>query len=95
MSKATNHKRQLTGEWLGFHAREVEDIEHETYKSAKYVAQPLVNTRKGRVHLLIEEQFYECFLAAVHKKFGNISAANVEKAAIEAIEAWIKEEEVR
>jgi len=31
----------------------------------------------------------------VRKKFGNISASNVEKAAREAVEAWIKEAELK
>ena len=39
----------------------------------------------------MDNDFYQKFLGAVRRKFGNISASNVEKAALEAVKAWIEE----
>jgi len=44
---------------------------------------------------LMEHDFYQRFLAAVRKKFGNIFASSVEKAAFEAVKAWVEEVEAQ
>lgn len=90
MSAAPKYRRQPSGEWLGFPDLKIEDIEQESFKFTKYVTTSLVDNRKGRVHLLMEHDFYERFLNAVRKKFGNISALSVEKAALEAVRTWIE-----
>jgi len=90
MSTASKYRRQPSDEWLGFPELKIDDIEHEAFQITKYVTQSLVNNRKGRVHLLMEHDLYERFLSAVRKKFGNISATNVEKAALEAVRAWVE-----
>jgi len=87
---APKYRRQPSGEWLGFPELKLEDIEHESFKFTKYVSQALVDNRKGRVHLAIEHDLYNRFLQAVRKKFGNISHANVEKAALEAVKTWVE-----
>ncbi len=55
----------------------------------------MVDNRKGRVSLLMEHDFYQRFLSAVRKSFGNIFASNVEKAALEAVKAWVEEVEAQ
>lgn len=93
MSAAPKYRRQPSGEWLGFPELKIEDIEPEAFKFTKHIAQSMVNNRKGRVYLLMEHDVYQRFLSAVRKKFGNIFASNVEKAALEAVRAWVEEVE--
>jgi hypothetical protein len=90
MSVRPKYRKQPSGEWLGFPELKMEDIEHEAFRFTKYVAQSLVDNRKGRVYLLMEHDFYQRFLAAVRKRFGNISASSVEKAAFEAVKTWVE-----
>jgi len=87
---AEKYRRAPSGEWLGYPVLSLEDIEHESFKFTKYIAQSLVENRKGRVYLLMDHDFYQRFLDAVRKKFGDISASNVEKAALEAVRAWVE-----
>lgn len=87
---SAKYRKAPSGEWLGYPVLSPEDIEHESFKFTKYVAQSLVNNRKGRVHLLMDHEFFQKFLDAVKKKFGSISASNVEKAALEAVKAWVE-----
>lgn len=88
---AEKYRRAPSGEWLGYPLLSLEDIEHESFKFTKYVSQSLVENRKGRVYLRMDHHFYQSFLDAVRKKFGNISASSVETAALEAVKAWIEE----
>jgi len=90
MSAAPKYRKQPSGEWLGFPDLELEDIEHESFKFTKNASQALVDNRKGRVYLLMEQDFYGRFLQAVKKKLGNISHTNVDKAALEAVKAWVE-----
>lgn len=87
---AAKYRKQPSGEWLGFPDLKLDDIEHESFKTAKYVSQVLVDNRKGRVYLLMEQDFYARLLQAVSKKFGNISHVNVDKAVLEAVKAWVE-----
>jgi hypothetical protein len=68
----------------------MEDIQHEAFKFTKLIAQSMVDNRKGRVYLLMDHDLYQRFLKAVRKRFGNIFASSVEKAALEAVKAWIE-----
>jgi hypothetical protein len=90
---STKYRKAPSGEWLGYPTLSPDDIEHETFRIAKHFAQSLVQNRKGRVYLLVDNDFYQKFLGAVKKKFGDISASNVEKAALEAVKAWVEEVE--
>ena len=83
-------RKAPSGEWLGYPTLSLEDIEHESFKIAKQFAQSLVQNRKGRVYLLMDNDFYKKFLEAVRKKFGDTSVSNVEKAAMEAVKTWIE-----
>ena len=80
---------------MGFPDLKLDDIEHESFKFTKHVSQALVDNRKGRVYLLMEQDFYSRFLLAVRKKFGSISHVNVDKAALEAVKAWVEEVETQ
>jgi len=88
---SAKYRKAPSGEWLGYPTLSLEDIEHETLQLAKHFAQSLVQNRKGRVYLTMDNDLYQKFLGAVRKKFGDISASNVEKAALEAVKAWIGE----
>lgn len=88
---AAKYRKAPDGEWLGFPDLRLEDIQHESFKESKHIAQALVNNRKGRIHLVMEHEDYQRFLEAVRKKWGNTSAVNVEEAAREAVEAWTDE----
>ncbi len=94
-TSAPKYRKQPSGEWLGFPDLKLDDIEHESFKFTKYVSQALVANRKGRVYLLMEQDFYSRFLQAVRKKFGNLSHVNVEKAALDAVKAWVEEVETQ
>ena len=87
------YRRAPRGEWLGYPALTMEDIEYESFRFTKYISQSLVENRKGRVYLRMDHDFYQRFLDAVRKRFGNIWASNVEKAAFEAVKAWVEEVE--
>ena len=87
---ASKYRRQPSGEWLGFPSLKLEDLEHESFKFTKCVSQALVDNRKGRVYLLMEQDFHDRFLKAVIKKFGNINHTSVEKAALEAVKVWVE-----
>lgn len=87
---AKKYRRAPSGEWLGYEVLSPEDIEYESFKFTKYITQSMVENRKGRVYMLMDHDFYQRFLDAVRKKFGNISASNVEKAALEAARAWVE-----
>ena len=90
MSATPKYQKQPSGEWLGFPDLRLEDIEHESFKLAKFASQALVDDRKGRVCLLIDQGFYSRFLQAVKRKFGNISHVNVDKAVLEAVKSWVE-----
>jgi len=81
------------GEWLGYPTLRQEDIEHESFKVAKQFAEFLVKNRRGRVYLLMDSDLYQRFLVGVRKEFGDISASNVEKAALDAVKTWIEKVE--
>jgi len=87
------YRKAPKGEWLGYPALKREDIEHESFAFTRFVAQSLVENRKGRVYLLMDSDLYKRFLDAVRKRYGSISTADVEKAALEAVGAWVEEVE--
>jgi len=94
-SETPKYRKQPSGEWLGFPDLKLDDIEHESFKFTKYISQALVDSRKGRVYILMEHEFYGRFLKAVRKKFGSMSHVNVEKAALEAVRAWVEGAELQ
>jgi hypothetical protein len=78
-------------EWLAYPHLELKDIEHEFFKYSEFLAQSLVDNRKGRVYLVMDHDLYQDFLSAVEKKFGNIHASSVNTAAMDAVKAWVEE----
>lgn len=90
---SANVRKAPSGEWLGYPTLSLEDIEHESFKVAKHFAEFLVRNRRGRVYLLMDNDMYQRFLVVVRKKFGDISASNVEKAALDAVRTWIEKVE--
>ncbi|KYK31503.1 MAG: hypothetical protein HXS46_07275 [Theionarchaea archaeon] len=78
-------------EWLGHPHLKIEDIDHDFFKYSPFLAQSLTDNRKGRVYLVMDHEEYQSFLDAVRKKFGNINASSVNKAAMDAVTAWVEE----
>ena len=78
-------------EWLGYPRLSIDDIDHEFFEYSEFLAQSLVDNRKGRVYLVMDHDVYQGFLSAVRKKFGNINASSVNKAALDAVKAWMEE----
>jgi len=74
-------------EWLGFPDLKKEDIAAD-YLREKFLGEDLVRTKRGRVVVIMEEGAYQEFLAAVKKRFGDISHRNVNGAALQAIKEW-------
>ncbi len=87
----SKYRRAPSGEWLAYPKPTPEQIDYESFRFTKYAGLSLVENRKGRVYLIMEHDFYEKFLDAVRRKFGNISAANVNNAALEAVKNWVEE----
>ena len=85
------YRKAPSGEWLGYPFLRLEDISQESFQFHKFTALSLVENRMGRVYLRMEHEFYQKFLEAVRKRYGNISASNVEKAALEAVKNWVEE----
>lgn len=85
------YRKAPDSEWLAYPHLKVEDIKHDFFKHSPYLAQSLADNRKGRVYLVMEHEDYAKFLDAVKKKFGNINASSVNKAAMDAVMAWVKE----
>jgi len=90
---SANVRKAPSGEWLGYPTLGLQDIEHESFKVAKHFAEFLVKNRMGRVSLLMDNDLYRRFLSAVREKFGDISASNVEEAALDAVRTWIEKVE--
>jgi hypothetical protein len=84
------YRKASGSEWLANPHLKVEDISHEFFKYSKFLAQSLTDNRKGRVNLVIDHELYQDFLSAVHTKFGNINASSVNKAALDALKAWVE-----
>lgn len=91
----SKYRRAPSGEWLAYPSPAPENVEHESFRFTKYAGLSLVENRKGRVYLIMEQDLYERFLDAVKKKFGNISATNVSNAALEAVKNWVEEAAAR
>lgn len=87
------YRKAPDSEWLGYPHLEVEDVEHDFFKHSPFLAESLAKNRRGRVILVMDHDVYKKFLDAVHKKYGNINASNVNDAALKAVEKWITEVE--
>lgn len=90
MSTTPKYRKAPDGEWLGYPELKSEDIQHESFQETRQITQSLIDNRKGRIHLLMEQEAYQRFLKAVRKKFDNASVFSVEKAAQDAVNAWIE-----
>lgn len=87
------YRKAPSGEWIGYPKLKKDDVEHESFKTvASLTAEAMIEDRKGRVVLRMDHDAYMRFLDAVKKKFGNIRASSVEKAALDAVKSWVDEE---
>jgi hypothetical protein len=89
----TRYKKASDSQWPGFPNLQLNDIETLTIRQNKYVAEALVNNRKGRIILLMEQKLYQDFLAKVRERKGDIRARYVNEAVLEAVQAWMKKKE--
>jgi hypothetical protein len=88
----TRYRKAPNGQWPGFPSLRLEDIEAESVRENAYIAESLVNNRKGRIVVLMDRNFFEQFLALVHQRKGDVSARHVNEAALEAIKDWLKKQ---
>lgn len=85
------YKKAPNGQWPGYPQLRLSDIETLTIRQNTNVAEALVNNRKGRVVVLMDQELYQEFLLKVREKKGDIRARYVNDAVVEAIQAWIKQ----
>ncbi|MFX1510000.1 MAG: hypothetical protein ACFFBR_06810 [Promethearchaeota archaeon] len=84
------YKKAPDGQWPGYPNLQLSDIETLTIRQNKHVAETLVNNRKGRVVVLMDQELYKEFLEKVREKKGDIRARHVNDAVVEAVQAWMK-----
>ena len=80
-------------EWLGYPKLKKEDIEKLSpyfTRFQKHEAEEFVRIRMGRVVVLFDHEFYQEFLDAVRKRYGDIAHHHVNGAALEAIKEWVQ-----
>jgi hypothetical protein len=85
------YKKASDGQWPGYPQLHVNDIETLMIRQNKHVAEALVNNRKGRVVVLMNQDIFQKFLSIVRKRKGDISERRVNEAVLEAVQAWMKE----
>ena len=86
------YRKAPSGEWIGYPGLKMDDIDHESFKTfARLTAEAMVEDRMGRVIVRMDQETYSRFLDAVKKRFGNIKASSVEKAALDAVKEWKEE----
>lgn len=83
-------KKAPNGQWPGYPHLRLEDIETLTIRQNHYVAKALVNNRKGRLVLLLDQELHQKFLNTVKERKGDISARHVNESVVEAVQTWIK-----
>lgn len=83
------YKKASDGQWPGYPHLRINDIETLTIRQNQYVAKAMVNNRKGRVVLLMEEELYNDFLTKVQERKGDKSASHVNAAVLEAVQDWM------
>ncbi len=84
------YKKASNGQWPGYPNLRRSDIESQTFHKSKYVAEALVNNRKGRIVVLMDQEAYQEFLEAVRERKGDIRERHVNDAVLEAVQTWIK-----
>ena len=84
------YKKAPDGQWPGYPNLQRTDIESQTFHQSKYVANALVNNRKGRIILLMNQEMYLEFLKKVRERKGDIRERHVNDAVLEAVQAWMK-----
>jgi hypothetical protein len=85
----TRYRKAPNGQWPGFPSLRLEDIEAESIRENRYIAESLVNNRKGRVVVLMDQDLFEQFLTTVRQRKGDTSARHVNEAALAAIKDWL------
>lgn len=90
--KMAKFRKHPDGEWPGFPGLKIEDIDHEYFQLNKWTAISMVENLKARIVVKLDKDEIREFLAAVARKKGDPSSLNVEKAAREALKAWMEAE---
>ncbi|MHA1378103.1 MAG: hypothetical protein ACTSRG_06950 [Candidatus Helarchaeota archaeon] len=82
-------------EWLGKPNLTEKDIEEYQPMLPKYfpaLTKYFVDNQKFRINLILEYDFADKFIKTVEKVYGeSLNPLNVRKAALEALENWVKE----
>ena len=80
-------------EWLGKSRIEVEDIEKSIPSIVRYfpmLTRFFVNDQKMRIIHLLDHDEAEQFKKAVTKAYGRFCPSNIQRAAAEALDQWMK-----
>ena len=85
------YKKASDGQWPGYPNLHLSDVETLTIRQNKYIAEALVNNRKGRLVVLMNHEMYKDFLKKVQDRKGDIRVRHVNDSVIEAIQAWMKQ----
>ena len=85
------YKKASDGQWPGYPHLRINDIETLTIRQNQYVAKAMVNNRKGRVVLLMNQELYNDFLIKVQERKGDKSARHVNAAVLDAVQDWMKQ----
>ncbi|MHA2426144.1 MAG: hypothetical protein ACXAEF_15255 [Candidatus Thorarchaeota archaeon] len=91
-SGGKKYRPHPTGAWPFYPHLEEGDIEHEYWSLKKNYHTALMNDRKGRIVVLMENAKYEAFLEKVKEKKGNFWANTIDAVLDEAINDWMKKE---
>ncbi len=84
------YKKASDGQWPGYPNLQLNDIKTLTIRQNRYIAEAMVNNRKGRIVILLDQKMYQDFLEKVQERKGNISAQHVNEAVTDAVQAWMK-----
>ncbi|MDO8055628.1 MAG: hypothetical protein Q6361_02100 [Candidatus Hermodarchaeota archaeon] len=83
------YKKASDGQWPGYPHLRNQDIETLTIRQNSYATKALVNNRKGRIVLLMDQEQYQTFLRIVQERKGDTSSRSVNGAVAEAVEEWM------
>jgi hypothetical protein len=85
-------RKHPDGEWPGFPGLKKEDIKQEYWQVNPWTALSMQENLKARIVVKFTVDEIRELKSVVEKRMGEASADNLEKAAKDAILAWMKEE---
>lgn len=77
-------------EWLGIPRRSEPDI-GPFYQPYRNLVKTMADIPKPRLQVALPYELFGQFKEAIKKRYGDFSAFNVEKATLEAVETWVRQ----